>query len=112
MGESLGIWRLAPDDSIMPHIDACNVAAGFHASDPSTLHKTVLLAKKHGVGCGAHPGFPDLVGFGRRRMELTPQEVEDIIVYQVGAVKGFCEYEGVKLVSLVALLTSSEAPPC
>lgn len=78
-------------------IDAANVACGYHASDPSTLHRTVLLAKKHNVDCGAHPGFPDLIGFGRRRMELTPQEVADIIIYQVGALKGFCEVEGVKL---------------
>ncbi|CAO1622272.1 unnamed protein product [Parajaminaea phylloscopi] len=99
MGETLGRWRLGPDSDadMMPLLDAGNIAAGFHASDPSTLRQTVQLAKKHGKQCGAHPGFPDLVGFGRRRMELSAQEVADIIVYQVGAVKGFCDVEGIPL---------------
>ncbi|CAO1634818.1 unnamed protein product [Jaminaea pallidilutea] len=99
MGETLGRWRLGPDSDadMMPLLDAGNIAAGFHASDPSTLRQTVQLAKKFNKQAGAHPGFPDLVGFGRRRMDLSAQEVADVIVYQVGAVKGFCEVEGVKL---------------
>ena len=97
MGESLGRWKLADDEGIMPHIHVANVAAGFHASDPTTIHRTVRLAKKHNVQVGAHPGFPDLVGFGRRPMQLSPEEVHDIILYQTGAVHAFCQAEGVKL---------------
>ncbi|CBQ73265.1 conserved hypothetical protein [Sporisorium reilianum SRZ2] len=100
MGEAVGRWQLGPDEEIMKHIDVANVACGFHASDPVTLHKTVKLAKKYNVAVGAHPGFPDLAGFGdagRRRMELSEEEVADIITYQIGAVKGFCELEGVPL---------------
>jgi UPF0271 protein len=97
MGESLGRWQLADDKGIMPHIDVANVAAGFHASDPSTIHKTVKLAKRFGVKVGAHPGFPDLVGFGRRPMQLSAEEVYDIVVYQTGAVSAFCQAEGVAL---------------
>ncbi|UZJ53994.1 hypothetical protein CBS101457_003314 [Exobasidium rhododendri] len=97
MGESLGRWKLADDEGIMPFIDAANVAAGFHASDPTTIHKTVKLAKQHSVMVGAHPGFPDLVGFGRRPMQLSAEEVHDIILYQTGAVWAFCQAEGVKL---------------
>lgn len=106
MGESYGCWRLGtPDEVLFPYIDAANIAAGFHASDPTTLGRTVKLSIKPGgqdrnVPVGAHPGFRDLEGFGRRRMELSPQEVFDIIVYQIGAVKGFCEVEGIPLVSL------------
>ncbi|PWN52915.1 LamB/YcsF [Violaceomyces palustris] len=97
MGEAFGRWQLGNDEEIMKRIDVANVAAGFHASDPTTLHRTVKLAKKYGVAVGAHPGFPDLAGFGRRRMELNEEEVADIITYQVGAVKGFCELEGIPL---------------
>ncbi|MCO5549797.1 hypothetical protein L7F22_003271 [Adiantum nelumboides] len=97
MGESLGRWILADDESIMPHIDACNIAAGFHASDPTTIHKTVRLAKKDNIDIGAHPGFGDLIGFGRRTMLLSPEEVADLITYQAGAVQAFCQRQGVKL---------------
>ncbi|EJD47350.1 LamB/YcsF family protein [Auricularia subglabra TFB-10046 SS5] len=97
MGESFGRWILADDAGIMPHIDVANVAAGGHAGDPSTIHTTVKLAKAHNVGVGAHPGFFDLVGFGRRTMALSPQEVGDLITYQVGAVSAFCQLEGVPL---------------
>jgi UPF0271 protein len=97
MGESFGQWILADDDGIMPYIHVANVAAGFHASDPSTIHRTIQLAKKHNVKVGAHPGFPDLVGFGRRPMQLSPQEVFDIIVYQTGAIAAFCQVEGIAL---------------
>jgi UPF0271 protein len=97
MGESLGRWKLADDEGIMPYIHAANVAAGFHASDPSTIHRTIRLAKKHNVKVGAHPGFPDLVGFGRRPMQLSAEEVYDIIIYQSGAIKAFCDAEGIPL---------------
>ncbi|GAC76146.1 hypothetical protein PANT_19c00122 [Moesziomyces antarcticus T-34] len=97
MGEAFGRWQLGPDEELMKYIDVANVACGFHASDPVTLHKTVKLAKKYNVAVGAHPGFPDLAGFGRRRMELTEEEVADIITYQIGALKAFCDLEGVPL---------------
>ncbi|PWN34566.1 LamB/YcsF [Meira miltonrushii] len=97
MGESLGRWILADDEAIMPHIDACNIAAGFHASDPTTIHKTVRLAKKDNIQIGAHPGFGDLVGFGRRTMLLSPEEVADLITYQAGAVQAFCQRQGVTM---------------
>lgn len=97
MGESFGRWKLADDENIMKYIHVANVAAGFHASDPSTIHNTIRLAKENNVKVGAHPGFPDLVGFGRRQMQLSPEEVYDIIIYQVGAIKSFCDAEGISL---------------
>lgn len=89
MGESLGLHSFGNDEALMSLIDVANVACAFHAGDPDTMDATVALAKKHGVRVGAHPGLPDLVGFGRREMKLTPDEVESIIRYQVGALTGF-----------------------
>lgn len=89
MGEALGLHTFGNDPALMRDIDIANVACGFHAGDPGAMEATVALAKEHGVRVGAHPGLPDLVGFGRREMKLTPQEVEDIIRYQVGALTGF-----------------------
>lgn len=89
MGESLGLHSFGNDEALMQIIDVANVACGFHAGDPDVLDRTVSLAKQHGVRVGAHPGLPDLVGFGRREMKLTPAEVESIIRYQVGALSGF-----------------------
>jgi 5-oxoprolinase (ATP-hydrolysing) subunit A len=97
MGESFGMYRLGSDEQFMEHITSANVACGFHAGDPSVMKKTVALAKKHGVQVGAHPGLPDLQGFGRREMKLTPDEVYDIVVYQTGALKAFCDAAGVNL---------------
>lgn len=85
MGESFGVYRLGDEAGVMPHISSANVACGFHAGDPTVMRHTILLAKQHGVGVGAHPGYPDLAGFGRRAMSLTPQEVYDSAVYQIGA---------------------------
>lgn len=103
MGESFGCWSLeTKDEALISQIETANVAAGFHASDPGTLSKTVKLAKEAGgKNVGAHPGFDDKEGFGRRRIELSPQEVHDLMVYQIGAVKGFCEVNGIPLVSLL-----------
>jgi 5-oxoprolinase (ATP-hydrolysing) subunit A len=97
MGEGYGIYRLGNDAALMPHIDLANVACGFHASDPSIMHETVRLAKQHGVKVGAHPSLPDMQGFGRRAMAITPAEVEDVVTYQVGALKAFLQVEGVPL---------------
>lgn len=89
MGEAFGLHTFGNDPALMEIIDVANVACGFHAGDPGVMEATVALAQRNGVRVGAHPGLPDLVGFGRREMKLTPQEVEDIIRYQVGALSGF-----------------------
>ncbi len=89
MGESFGIHSFGNDAALMKIIDVANVACGFHSGDPDAMDATVALAKEHGVLVGAHPGLPDLVGFGRREMKLTPDEVESLIRYQVGALVGF-----------------------
>ncbi|WP_105034085.1 5-oxoprolinase subunit PxpA [Cryobacterium aureum] len=89
LGESLGIHSFGNDEALMALIDVANVACGFHAGDPDAMETTVALASEHGVHVGAHPGLPDLVGFGRREMKLTPSEAESIIRYQVGALVGF-----------------------
>ena len=97
MGESYGTYVLGYDELTMPHVTSINVACGFHASDPDNMAKTVMLAKKHGIAIGAHPGFPDLVGFGRRSMALTPEEVTNAVTYQVGALDAFCRAAGIKM---------------
>lgn len=91
MGEAFGLHSFGNDELLMPMLDVANVACGFHSGDPSVMDETVALAKRHGVRVGAHPGLPDLVGFGRREMKLFPEEVESIIRYQVGALKGFLD---------------------
>jgi UPF0271 protein len=97
MGESFGPWVMGLDEQVMPHVDLANVACGFHASDPHVMRRTVRLAKKHDVRVGAHPSYPDLVGFGRRSMACSPAEVEDLIVYQLGALSAFCQAEGTRV---------------
>jgi UPF0271 protein len=87
MGESYGRWTLGADAEIMPFITSANIACGFHGGDPHVMRKTVELALRHGVAIGAHPGLPDLMGFGRRRMDVTPEEVGDYMVYQTGALR-------------------------
>src|ERR687891_1236654 len=88
LGESFGPWPMGQDEALMPSITSANIACGFHAGDPGVLRRTVALARQHGVAIGAHPGFPDLVGFGRRELQATPREVEDFVVYQVAALAG------------------------
>jgi 5-oxoprolinase (ATP-hydrolysing) subunit A len=97
MGESFGLYKIGDDEGMMPHITIANVACGFHASDPTVMARTVRLAKQHKVRVGAHPSLPDLQGFGRREMEMRPEELTDCIVYQVGALRGFLEREGIDL---------------
>lgn len=89
MGEAFGLHTFGNDAALMSVIDVANVACGFHSGDPGTMDETVRLAQQNGVRVGAHPGLPDLVGFGRREMKLTPEEVESLIRYQVGALSGF-----------------------
>ena len=97
MGEAYSIYTCGDDAAIMPYVSQANVACGFHASDPSVMRETVRLAKSHGVAVGAHPSYPDRQGFGRRAMKLEPEELLDCLVYQVGALKGFLDAEGMAL---------------
>jgi 5-oxoprolinase (ATP-hydrolysing) subunit A len=97
MGEGYGAWRMGDDERLAALVSSMNVACGFHASDPVTMRRTVRLAKRHGVAVGAHPSYPDRVGFGRRALAATPDEVRDDVTYQVGALWAFCRAEGVPL---------------
>jgi UPF0271 protein len=97
IGESFGAWTMGLDAEVMPHIDCANIACGFHAGDPSTIRRTVALAVQHGVRIGAHPAYPDLVGFGRRSLACSAQEVEDMLLYQIGALDGICRAEGTRV---------------
>jgi UPF0271 protein len=97
MGESFGNWALGLDDQAMPFVDCANIACGFHASDPDVMRKTVAMAVANGVRIGAHPGYPDLVGFGRRSMACSAQEVENLMLYQIGALEAFCRAEGTRV---------------
>ncbi|HEY1942677.1 MAG TPA: 5-oxoprolinase subunit PxpA [Roseiarcus sp.] len=97
MGESFGLYRLGDDAGLMPLIDIANVACGFHASDFNHMRATVKLAKTHGVKVGAHPSLPDLQGFGRREMKIGREELANCLIYQIGALKGFLEAEGMAL---------------
>ncbi len=90
MGESFGAYTLGMDQEVMDHITSANIACGWHAGDPMVMDKTVLIAKDNGVGIGAHPGYPDLQGFGRRAMACKEEEVRAYLLYQIGALKAFC----------------------
>jgi 5-oxoprolinase (ATP-hydrolysing) subunit A len=102
VGESFGAYTLGSDAALMASITSANIAAGFHAGDPSVLRATIRLAKTHGVAIGAHPGFPDLAGFGRRELHVTPREAEDFILYQIAAVAGVAAAEGGRLAHVKA----------
>jgi len=92
MGESFGPWKMGFDEEMMQYISSANIAGGFHAGDPTTMRKTVALAKDYGVAVGVHPGYRDLVGFGRREMDVPPDEIHDEIIYQLGALREFARY--------------------
>ena len=97
MGEAFGLYRMGDDAGLMPLIDIANVACGFHASDFNHMRSTVRLAKAHGVAVGAHPSLPDLQGFGRREMKIGREELANCLIYQIGALKGFLDAEGMTL---------------
>ena len=97
MGESFGLYKMGDDEAMMPLISVANVACGFHGSDPNHMRTTVRLAKANSVKVGAHPSLPDLQGFGRREMKIGREELANIIIYQVGALKGFLDAEGMTL---------------
>ena len=97
MGEAFGLYRMGDDAALMPLITLANVACGFHASDFNHMRETVRLARRHNVGIGAHPSLPDLQGFGRREMKMSREELANCIIYQVGALGGFLQAEGLPL---------------
>src|SRR5215208_3004940 len=96
-GESFGAWTMGNDAALLPHVTSINIACGFHAGDPSVIRRTIRLAAEAGVRIGAHPGYADLQGFGRRAMALAPGEVEDLVLYQVAALLGMAHAEGTRL---------------
>ena len=97
IGESFGAWTMGLDAEVMPFIDCANIACGFHASDPQIMRRTVALARQHDVRIGAHPAYPDLVGFGRRSMACSASEIENLVLYQLGALSGLCRAEGTEV---------------
>lgn len=97
MGEGFGVYGAGDDAALLAHVTSANIACGFHAGDPGTMARTVRLAVSHGVAVGAHPGLPDLQGFGRREMALSPDEAYDCVVYQIGALQGVAAAAGTRL---------------
>lgn len=97
LGESFGAYKLGRDSEVLKYVTSANVACGFHAGDQATMRKTVKLALEHGVAIGVHPGLEDLIGFGRRDMDISPEEAYDLVVYQIGALWAFVKAEGAKL---------------
>jgi UPF0271 protein len=97
VGESFGNYKLGLDEAVIPLISSANIACGFHAGDPGVMRRTVALAKANGVAVGAHPGLPDLLGFGRRSMDVSREEIRDYVTYQIGALQAFAASQGVPL---------------
>lgn len=97
MGESYGAWKMGDDLAVLPFVSSANIACGFHGGDPGTMRKTVAAALKHGVALGAHPSLPDLLGFGRREIRLSPQEAYDCVVVQIGALAAVAASQGARL---------------
>jgi UPF0271 protein len=97
MGESFGAWRIGADEELLSVVSSANIACGMHAGDPSVMRATVRAAKRAGVSIGAHPGFPDLAGFGRRDMRMSAREIEDAVIFQIAALAGVAAVEGVAL---------------
>lgn len=97
LGESFGNYKCGLDEEVIRYISSANVACGFHASDPAVMARTVALARENGVSVGAHPGYPDLQGFGRRDMDASPAEVKAMVQYQIGALEAFCTAQGISL---------------
>jgi UPF0271 protein len=97
VGESFGAYRLGLDEEVIPWITSANIACGFHAGDPAVMRRTLSLAKQYHTAPGAHPGFPDLLGFGRRNMDATLEEIRDYVTYQIGALAAFASAQGLRL---------------
>jgi len=94
MGESFGAYSLGMDKDVIRYITSANIACGWHAGDPAVMDDNVKMALDNGVGVGAHPGYPDLIGFGRRNMDCTADDIRRYIIYQIGALQGFCQAHG------------------
>jgi len=97
LGESFGVYEIGCDREIIQYVTSINIACGFHAGDPSVMNETVKLAKKHNVAIGAHPGFQDLIGFGRRKIHMTSKEIYGLVLYQIGSLYSFCQANDVPL---------------
>jgi len=97
MGESFGAYKLGMDEEVIKYITSANIACGWHAGDPIVMDKTVKMAVEHGVGVGAHPGYPDLLGFGRRNMNCNMEDIKNYLIYQIGALEAFCKVHGTRL---------------
>jgi UPF0271 protein len=97
VGESFGNYKLGLDEDVIALISSANIACGFHAGDPTVMKNTIAIAKKNNVALGAHPGFPDLIGFGRRSMDVSLEEIQDYVTYQIGALQAFAVSQGMKL---------------
>jgi UPF0271 protein len=97
MGESFGAYKLGMDEAVIQYITSANIACAWHAGDPAVMNRTVAMAVEHGVGVGAHPGYPDLLGFGRRNLDCTMEELRNYVIYQVGALQAFCRVNGTRL---------------
>ncbi|MEH7545149.1 LamB/YcsF family protein [Neobacillus vireti] len=98
LGESFGAFKIGNDEEVLKYISSANIACGYHGGDHNVMFETVKLAKKYGVQIGAHPGFPDMAGFGRREMKLTPREIYHLMVYQIGALEAVCKTNGTNLI--------------
>ena len=108
LGESFGNYKIGLDEEVIKYISSANIACGFHASDPLVMSKTVAMAKLNNVAVGAHPGFPDLVGFGRRNMNVSPLELKAMVQYQIGALHSFCVHgDSPKALEFVKKIRSS-----
>ncbi|TDM10499.1 LamB/YcsF family protein [Macrococcus lamae] len=97
LGESFGNYTIGSDSEIIPLITSANIACGMHSGDFMVMEETVKLCKEHGTGIGAHPGYPDLMGFGRRKLDMSPREVELLVTYQIGALQAFCDRHDVRI---------------
>jgi UPF0271 protein len=97
MGESFGRWELGADAEVLPHVSSANIACGAHAGDPVVMRRTLRLAREHGVACGAHPGFADIAGFGRREILISPSEARDLVLWQIGALEAIARSERIRL---------------
>ena len=102
LGESFGPWKMGSDDAMLTIVNSANVACGYHGGDPTVMLKTVALARDNGVSVGAHPGYPDLQGFGRRRMDISEGELEAMLIYQIGALQACCQAQGLCLTHVKA----------
>ena len=97
VGESFGNYKLGLDEDVIPLISSANIACGFHAGDPAVMRRTITIARENGVAIGAHPGFPDLIGFGRRNLDASLEEIKDYVTYQIGALQAIATAQGLKL---------------